>query len=298
MIFCTLSDYNYMPRGLALYLSIKEKYSKPFKLKYLCLDDKCYYELNKLDLPEVDTFLLSDLEDRDDFLKEAKNFKPGAYGDAWANYCWLLTPYFVHYILTRNLMYNEMLVYCDADIFFFDTPDKLLNNKAVGIHTHRYGGEFTEAYDPGWYNVGVMTFNPTDKAVDIAESWKLWLLNPHNKYAKQYGKCGDQKYLELFPKLWGMDDICILDEDLNIGHIAPWNFDKGIHHHPDKKWHIVYKRKTQPVVFFHFARFWSDGKTYVDCGKGEWNPTEDVNILKYYEHYFQYICQGFKMIEA
>jgi hypothetical protein len=260
------------------------------------MDNKCYKNLCKLDLPEIDAFDLNSIVERDYSIKHLNINKNSCFGDKWANFCWVMTPYFIYYTLIRNLMLNDILIYCDADIFFFNSPELLVNDKPVGIHTHRYGGKFTNEHKPGWFNVGVLTFNPTDIAVDVSESWKMWLMNPQNRYAKEFGVCGDQKYLELFPYLWGYDNICVLDEDLNIGHIAPWNFNKGISHHPTKKWHIVYKKKTQPVVFFHFARFWSDGKTYVDCGGGEWSPANDKTILPYYEMYFEYIRKSYKML--
>ena len=44
---CTLFDYNYMDRGIALYQSLK-KYAADFRLYILCMDQMTYDTLNFL----------------------------------------------------------------------------------------------------------------------------------------------------------------------------------------------------------------------------------------------------------
>ena len=47
---CTLSDYNYLLKGLVLYDSLEKHNKEDFRLYYLCLDQKTYDKLKELNL--------------------------------------------------------------------------------------------------------------------------------------------------------------------------------------------------------------------------------------------------------
>ena len=70
--YCTLSDINYLDRGLALYQSLLDESKDSFELHYLCLDEQSYKKLIKLSLPQIVIHHVDELETRQD-LQEAKN---------------------------------------------------------------------------------------------------------------------------------------------------------------------------------------------------------------------------------
>jgi len=289
MNFCTVSDYNYILKGLALFDSLKNTLNDDFILHYLCMDKKIFDAITKIDDNRLIPILLSDLESIDTELRQAKNNPASKYGTQYSQYCWSLTPYFINYILNNYLFEDEYLIYCDSDIYFYESPQKIIdviNNKSVGIHTHRFGGEYNENQDVGWFNVGVTIFKKDKIGLSISESWKNWLLTTSHPFYQKYGTCGDQKYLELFIRYW-KNDVCIFDQNTEIGHLAAWNCSNLVH---PKKGYIIYKGVEQKVYFYHFSHFVEDlqSNTWKDHIKEppEWLPSSDLNIKPYYEDYF------------
>ena len=59
--FCTYFDHCYLPRGLALYQSLKQHCSS-FQLWVLCLNQACYDVLSQLNLPDINLIALEDFE--------------------------------------------------------------------------------------------------------------------------------------------------------------------------------------------------------------------------------------------
>lgn len=174
-------------------------------------------------------------------------------------------------------------MYVDADIYFYGNPQRILdemNGASVGIHTHRFTEPFRET-DSGWYNCGIVVFKNDISGNGISEAWKKWLLNPKNKHYETHGKCGDQKYLELF--LYYSSFVSVFDK--NILHGAPW---------------CCNDLKDKEILWYHFSHFtvkdgkWSDHINLIP----EWNPTAHSFIKPYYENYFKVIQEKEKMINA
>lgn len=268
---CTTCDYNYLYKGLSLLESLRT-HTNGFVLHWLCMDDKTYEAVAGLKMENVIPYSLKSLEYADAELLAAKNNPPSQYGDAYSQYCWCLTPYFVNYLL-KTLC--TPILYCDADIYFFDSAKKIfeaMQEKSVAIHTHRFSGEFDDNNPAGWYNVGVMAFNNDYDGLRMSELWKNWLLKTDHEYYEKYGTCGDQKYLNLFIPTLGRDKVCVFDEDAGIMHLAPW-----CTHNPENK----------PPLFYHFSHFRIEGDSWFDNIRGEWNPSAEPNIFPLYQQYFE-----------
>ena len=268
------------------------------------MDKACYDALKELQHDNksitntlrncVELYLLDDLEAADPLLEKAKGNPPSLYGTQYENYCWCLTPYFTNFIL-KIIPQDEYLTYVDSDIFFYHSPKTILDvigSKSVGIHTHRFSGLYDDKLTTGWFNVGVVVFKNNSIGVGVSNFWKDAMLNTGNIYYKDYGTCGDQKYLNLFIPLWGKDNVCVFDEDsttIRCGHLAPWNCSHL--KHPAR--HIIINKHGhhEQVIFFHFSHFTLDetGNQWSDSINGEWKPADDPNIRKYYEDYFQTI---------
>lgn len=274
MNICTTCDFNYIEKAFCLYESLKNQVDS-FTLHWLCMDEKTFDKLKELNLPNVIPYSLKELEDNDRTLVAAKSNPARDYGDSHSQYCWCLTPYFVNHVL-NSLNDDEPLLYCDADIYFYSSPASIIacmdkSNKSVAIHTHRFSGQYDDTISSGWYNVGVMAFKKNVVGCDVSKKWKSWLLDTSNPYYQQYGTCGDQKYLNLFPKLWG-GNICVFDEECSILHLAAW---------------CTEKRPEQEPMFYHFSHFVAEADTWRDSIKGEWNPSKVDYIHPLYVEYFE-----------
>jgi len=290
--FCTLSDINFLPYGLALYNSISNNLDCDFKLYYLCTDDKCYQKLKSLKINNIVVIALSDLESKDRKLLAAKNNQPSyeavnvaskTNGQASAvQYFWCLSPYLSWYILDKYDV-NDVL-YVDSDVYFFHDINKIydeIHNKSVGIVRHRIN------YNPavGEYNVGIVYFKNDLTGYQCAEWWKDCLLTTDHEYYKTHGICGDQKYLELFEPIFGHDKVCVIDK--KVGHLAPWNFMN--HGYVDNK--ITWQGALQDLVYCHFSNF----KPNYDLQVYEAAPRHGLNaqyklplpIKNLYDKYFK-----------
>ena len=239
---CALSDYNYLLKGLVLYDSL-EKYTKEeFILYYLCLDQKTYDKLNELKLKNIIPVNLKELEyDSLDLQKIKQQI-------TYQNYCFTLSSYFIWYLLkTKNI---ESCLYIDSDIIFYDSLDKIFNivkDDNIGIIRHRH---VSYGHWVGAYNVGIVYFSK--EGIDCCEFWKNLMLNPNNEYAKEYGKIGDQKYLELFEQKF--DKIKIIDTEIHYG--APYNFDLYEYSNFTINNKIIeWDNKKDNLIFTHFIKF-------------------------------------------
>jgi hypothetical protein len=249
--FCTLADNNFYDKVAALNDSLYN-FSKNYKLHLLCLDDQIYEKCKDKD--NFVCYRIEDLLEQDPSLRKSKENNPsreafivskGNLEDAKKiQFAWLLAPYFSWWCL-ENLEVEDIL-YIDADIYFYSSHETLyehLNQCSIGIVEHRC------SYNPdnGKYNVGIVYFKNDLDGYKCSSWWKNCLLFTNHQYYETHGKCGDQKYLELFPQLF--NNVKVLDD--NIGHLAPWNF---LHHQYSEN-QIVWNGKKQNLLYCHFSNF-------------------------------------------
>ena len=130
--YCTLSDINYLDRGLALYQSLLDESKDSFELHYLCLDEQSYKKLIQLSLPQIVIHHVDELETRQD-LQEAKNDRDRK------QYIFTLASYFSDFLL--NTIQCEHVLYIDADIYFYEDPaliGEACLDKHCGIMLHNF----------------------------------------------------------------------------------------------------------------------------------------------------------------
>lgn len=276
IIIVTLCDKNYILKGLAMRQSLIDL-NVDYFIYWLCLDDETHDALMKLKDYKIGIVKLSHLEARDPLLQAAQNNPPSKYGTQRDNYIWSLAPYFVNHILEKFILDGQFLMYVDSDIFFYHSPQVILDvigdKRTIGIHTHRFTPT-RRKLDTGIYNVGVVVFKKDDDGIRASKSWKEWVMHCDNPYYEEYGTCGDQKYLELFPILFD-ESVCVFDQDERISHRAPWCCDED----------------GKPVIFFHFSHFVHDVDkgSWSDSLHGEWKPARQEHIRPYYKAYFEVI---------
>lgn len=288
--FCTHSDQNYLAKGLAMYNSVISTMQEDFTMFYLCLDDKTYNTIKALcqrsGYKKLRPIQLNHLFTKK-ALEKLKSNPRSEYGDEYSQFCWALTPYFTWWLMLYMVPDNDELLYCDADLYFYHSPEHIFNacsNHSVGIHRHRFSNYNPDTNNVGEFNVGCVYFRNNGAGFKVAEFWKCLMQNPNNEYAKKYGTCGDQKYWDLlYPMFRG--NICIFDvDDSNIAHGAPWNFSHYKFIQPDR---VSFKEREQLLVFNHFSHFNSDGREWRSSNHGEWAPEEQgEEIKKHYQHYF------------
>lgn len=240
---CTVSDSNYLLKGLTLFESLIEK-TTDLTLHYLCIDDLSFNNLKKYESESLLVYNVADLVNQDKKLKELKN-KDYRY------FCWSLASYFQNYLMVRL---NSPLTYIDSDIYFHQSFDEILNaigQNDVGIFRHRQF-PLNSNRPEGLYNVGVVYFNNSELSKYILDWWSDAVL--HMKYP-ELATCGDQKYLEAFPKMCPKDRLFI---DGDIGHGAPWQWQLFDFSDYENDGTIMWENKKQTLVFSHFSQFVHD----------------------------------------
>lgn len=288
MHFCTYSDIKYVYKGLALNQSLSETIECDYTLYYLCLDDETFELLSHLELPNIKPVHIHSLQMHD--IKRAKQLGADQFGDKETVFIWSLSAIWINFCLKKLVPKDEILTYADADIYFYTMPDAnyFLVDRSVGIHKHRFtpkGEKYDVKTNPvGEFNVGVMMFKNDYWGNYICETWKNWILNTHKPDYELYGTCGDQKWLDKMYNLY-RQHISVFDEEVNIGHLAPWNYMHCEKIDFEKK--EIYRHKWQILLFYHFSHFNTDFKKWTSSNHGEWKPEINEEVKKIYEHYFE-----------
>jgi hypothetical protein len=162
-------------------------------------------------------------------------------------FCWTCTPALAHWMV-NNSRDGDIVVYLDADLFFFDDPrvllDELDDDGNVLIHEHRYSSDKVhfEAIS-GRFNVGLVAFRTGVEARACVARWRAQTLDKCVMDAAN-GYCGDQGYLNEWPALY--PGLRIMR---NVGGgVAPWNVNSYRVDHSGETPTVDDHR----VVFFHF----------------------------------------------
>lgn len=239
--FCTYFDQHYLPRGLALYLSLKA-HCPSLQLWVLCMDRACYTVLSQMSLPGLNPILLDDFEKEDEGLFEANKNR------SRIEYYFTCTPSLPLYIFRRQPEIS-MVTYLDADLFFFDSPAPLFDEIAdhsIAIISHRYARKLRRRYKYGNFNVGWISFRRDKSGLSCLHWWRERCLEwCYDRF--ENGRFADQKYLDAWPSLF--ENLVVLEQKgINL---APWNINNyRISYDGHKVW-----VDEDPLVFFHFHGF-------------------------------------------
>jgi hypothetical protein len=257
--FVTLFDSNFLPMGMCLHASLMG-HGQPFHLWILCMDVLVEQQLRQLGLPHVSLIPLQEVESVS--LLGVKN------GRTAGEYCWTLTPFTPQFVFDRNQKV-ERVTYLDADLFFFDSPQILLeefeiSGKQVLITEHAYAPEYDQTETCGKFCVQFITFRRTDGGLRVMEWWQKQCLQwCFNRF--ENGKFGDQKYLDDWPSRF-FNEVHVLRAVERT--LAPWNvryFQRiyGINLHPAfyhfQALRIIERNK---VLLYSGYRIGSQGKQF------------------------------------
>lgn len=237
--FCTYFDRNYLPRGLALYRSLR-KHCPEFKLWVLCMDEATHAAMIQLELPGVELIALRAFEKGDDSLLEAKQNR------SRIEYYFTCTPSLPLYVLD-HWAEVDLITYLDADLFFFSSPAPLfeeLGDGSIAIIGHRFSANLRGHEVTGIYNVGWLSFRRDDYAVTCLKWWRSKCIEWCYDLVDD-GRFADQKYLDDWPIRF--HKVVVLEH--RGANVAIWNV--GNHHLRlcDRDTVMV---DEHPLIFFHF----------------------------------------------
>lgn len=245
--FCTLFNKNYLYKGLAMYMSLKE-YVHNFNLWILCMDDETHNIIEKLHLTNINLVKIDAFEDKK--LRNIKNTRTPE------EYCWTCTPSLPLHILRHNPGLDH-IGYLDADLFFYSDPKPIYeewDGDSILIIPHNFP-PFLKHKETisGKFNVSMVLFKNDSNSLNCLKWWRNkcieWCFRKYDN-----GKLGDQLYLNDWPK--NFDGVHILR--YKGAGVGPWNVmnyriekrDKNIFIDDDK------------LIFYHFhgLRMLKNGK--------------------------------------
>jgi hypothetical protein len=235
--YITLFDNNYLPMGLCLHASLVA-HGGAFVLWVLCMDDEVHRNLTRLALPNLRLIRLAEIESP--ALLGVKSSRTRA------EYCWTITPFTAQFVFDRDPSAGRA-TYVDADVFLLDSPAPLFAElehagKHVLITEHAFDPRYAAAAANGRFCVQFMTFDRSAASARVMTWWQERCIEWC--FARiEDGKCGDQKYLDVWPELFG--DIVHVAADLDLA-LGPWN--------AEYRQLLAGGRKLRPA-FFHFHGF-------------------------------------------
>jgi len=276
---CTVSDIKYLYQGLALFESLSK--SENITLHYLCIDQISYDILKNIKNNKLIIYNINDLLNNDNNLINLKN-------SDYRYFCWSLASYFSNHLLSKNV--GDSITYIDSDIYFHEKIELLFESfskKDVGIFRHRQFS-LSISRPEGHYNVGVVYFKNSDIGKNVLNWWSDAVL--HKKYP-HLSTCGDQKYLEEFPRM--CSNIFI---DGEIGHGAPWQWQLFNFDNYENDGTIIWEGNKQKLIFSHFSQFNYnlENDTYLPSSQHHiYTPltmyTENKGLKIIYDDYFNKI---------
>jgi hypothetical protein len=237
---CTYFDFNFLPRGLALYNSIK-KFHSDFRFYVLAFDSETYDYLRNLNDSRIvpvsfqtyNSFFNTSIENYED--------RKQYYFSATPNIC--------IYLLNK---YSDIdiLLYLDADVYLFNSLEPLYNefgNSSIGICPHRLHPIVKRlTKNHGIYNVGVNLFRNNLVGKKCLNDWKQECESWYKgKPGYNLNYFSDQIFLDKWPEKYS--EVKVIQ---HIGiDVAPWN---AANYKFRKENNILYVNDF-PVIIYHFS---------------------------------------------
>ncbi|MCB0335436.1 MAG: hypothetical protein KDD62_04000 [Bdellovibrionales bacterium] len=269
-LFCTYFDSNYLNRGLSLIESLDRANSGQYQLVVVCVDEIVRLALEKLQIPQVLTVPLHEVEFRDRKLLACKDNRTAT------EYMWTLTPSVILHLYERFPEYQH-LTYVDADLYFWSSQDAILRelgSNQVLIHRHDFPERLEHLAIHGTYNVGLLCFQRSAQTKHILSWWRERCIEWCYKRLED-GKFGDQGYLDQWPQTF---EGVKVNQHPGIG-TAPWNHERYLFSSNHAGIPCV---NGIEIVFFHFhgIRLISDG-VILPCDQSIYDMTTNVYLTVY-----------------
>ena len=235
--YCTYFDANYLPRGILLIRSLL-LHDPSAVIHVLCLDETTTTALSLI-LPTISLISLPTLLATDPEFAEARNNRTQIEWYFTATSC------LVNYLLNSNPEI-ESLVYLDADLYFYESPEFLIDearNSSVQIIEHRFSPHLASLETFGRFNVGWIGFKNSEEGLSVVADYRKkcleWCFD-----RLEDDRFGDQKYLEKWPK--DFPNCCV--SQILGANVAWWNMGKWIPKKFDKRIFV----SENLLIFYHF----------------------------------------------
>ena len=253
---CTYFNFNYLPRGLSLYYSIK-RFHKNFIFFVLTFDDQTYNYLKNLN---EDNIKLISLKEYNSYFKTSED----KYTDK-KQYFFSATPKLCTYVLKTHSDI-DILLYLDADVYLFNSLDLLyeeFGESSIGITEHRVNPLlkiFVKHY--GKYVIGVNLFRNSESGMKCLDEWssecEAWFPGKPGYPLKFFS---DQIFLDSWEKKYkGVKIINNIGINTSYWNAANYSF---------KKKGNEYLVDDVPLIIFHFSSLrkikpdtWNTNSTY------------------------------------
>ncbi|MGG7058982.1 hypothetical protein ACQPUY_14340 [Clostridium nigeriense] len=245
-VFSMVVSKTRLIQAIACFLSLY-KTMDDFKIYILCVDEKSYEFLKKINLDRIVLVTIDELN-RKDLLEIKASRKLNQY-------CWTLKPAFIKYIFTLDDSI-ERVTYIDSDLFFYQNPNLIFENQPDASVLLSSGEIFlpmaskdinqTVQSLTGNFNSGFISFKKDIDGLACVNWWDKMCIESCTSNPKD-NKFGDQKYLDDMPFLFN-NVYEITTPGINIGH---WNYLKY-------KFTVLNDTivvNNNKLIFYHFSGF-------------------------------------------
>ena len=240
-VFCTYFDHHYLPRGLALYESLR-RHCPTAELWVLCLSHECHDWLARKQLAGVRLITLEEFERADPALRQARQNR------SIVEYYFTCTPALPRFVFD-SAPQADLVTYLDADLYFFRDPSLLFAEMAqasIAIIGHRFAPAYRHLEKTGVYNVGWISFRGDEYGHACLAEWRRRCLEWCYDRVEE-GRYGDQKYLDQWPT--SFPGVAVIQH--KGANLAPWNLaNYNIEFRDGRVW-----VDDQELLFFHFQGF-------------------------------------------
>ena len=277
-VLCTLFNFNYLDKGLALIDSLG-RVSDDYVLYILAMDDDCYRYLQAKNWERVVPIRLQDYED--ERLLAVKGER------SFGEYCWTCTSFLIAYVLDH---YQEpCCAYIDADMAFYADPALLFGELesrggTVLLTGHRFAWyERDRERVVGKYCVEFNLFVNCESARRVLGLWMEQCLDRCSSDAAS-DSFGDQKYLDNWVRDYGF----VLETEHPGAGIAPWNIARyRLVSHDSPRFQLRQGDRRAALVFYHFAGIKYLERKRVDIGIYSYWGIDDRFAIPLYREYLQ-----------
>jgi hypothetical protein len=272
-VFCSYSDIYYLPKLISLLESLGDE-ALSAKFVVLALDSETENFLIAEGRKNLKILTLREMEVVFPELAATKGSRSGV------EYIFTLTPYMFKYS-NRISAPNEMVVYLDADLFFFGRVSTVLDVLAgnhIGIIPHLYSRRQGHLRKFGTFNVGLVAIRNSSYGRECSDWWSERCI----EWCKDQpidGKYADQGYLDRFPSLF--TGVKILES--RGFNLAPWNT-HGQKISQDSQGRVLVGTDT-PLIFFHFHGLRRLGKWMITSQLNYRSPASKELIDLVYKPY-------------
>ena len=254
----------------------------------LCLDFETFELAQDLVPKYVTPLNLEEIESRYPELLKAKA------GRTEMEYVFTLTPFLLRWV-QEKIYDNELAIYLDADLFFYESPDSVIEElgpSEIGIIPHSYPTNIAQPLRKyGLYNVGWVGFRNTQVGRQCLDWWARQCLDWCGDEPID-GKYADQGYLDQFPELF--DGVKVLE---NRGfNLAPWNT-SGQEILTDSEGRVKLGDHT-PLTFFHFHGLKRFGKWMVTSQLNYRSPASKPLVEHVYKPYLRALQEAERKLQS